>query len=176
MSQPERWLPIADWEGLYEVSDLGRVRGVDRFVGDRYRRLQRGRVVRFAPDKDGYHMVFLYRDGRPHARKVHRLVLQAFVGPADGRCALHRNDIRNDNRLSNLYWGDALRNHLDSVARGTFKFGSAHANSKLTESAVRDLRALRKTGASWNFLARRFGVTTRAIRYAARGQTWRHVK
>lgn len=60
-------------------------------------------------------IVVLYRDGRPHAMQVSRLVLTAFAGPppADDACALHENDDSWDNRIRNLRWGSRSENKAD---------------------------------------------------------------
>lgn len=116
-SAVERWKVVADAPG-YEVSDLGRVRGVDRTV--LYRD---GRTFRYAGQLliptatpgSGYHHVKL----KERSRNVHTLVLHAFVGPPKpGQLCRHLNGIPGDNRLSNLRWGTASENSYDTVRHG----------------------------------------------------------
>jgi NUMOD4 motif/HNH endonuclease len=121
----ERWLPIPGYEGFYEVSDLGRVRSLDRTelvdARDRctYTRRRRGRVLRVNPDKDGYHKVRLGRDGFQIERKVHALVLETFDRPCpEGMECRHLNDIKADNRLVNLAWGTQSENKQDELRNG----------------------------------------------------------
>ena len=105
----DRWLPIPGWEGLYDVSSLGRVRG------------RRGIKVDWA-DKDGYRRVSLYRGRSRSNRSIHALVLEAFVGPRPpGQEACHNNGDRADNRLDNLRWDTPSANQLDSVDHGTHR-------------------------------------------------------
>lgn len=67
----------------------------------------------------GYHYVGLYRDGKIHRVRVHRLVLSAWRGACpDGMDGLHRNDDRDNNSLSNLYWGTPTQNGHDAVRNG----------------------------------------------------------
>ena len=117
--QKEQWRSIPSAPG-YEVSDLGRVRGVDRVVmrGGRPMRV-RGRLL--APKMAG-------RDGRPRVqlgsatRLIHHLVLEAFVGPRpSGTEACHNNGDKLDNRASNLRWDTRSSNMRDTVRHGTHR-------------------------------------------------------
>lgn len=106
----ELWLPVVGYEGLYDVSNLGRVRGLDRFRSDGIP--CKGRILRPGPQRKGYLTVALCdAAGRPRSARVHQLVLAAFVGPCPvGMDVLHRNDIPGDNRLANLYYGTPSQN------------------------------------------------------------------
>lgn len=119
----ERWQVIAGTDGAYEVSDLGRVRSVDRTVtyrdGRRYR--AKGVVLRPSPSSDGgYPTVALSVHGKTVTRCVHRLVLEAFVGepPAGTECR-HMDGNPQNNALTNLRWGTRLENIRDQIRHGT---------------------------------------------------------
>ncbi|AZG43595.1 NUMOD4 domain-containing protein [Gordonia insulae] len=105
----EEWRAIPGYVGVYEVSDLGRIRSLDRTmvsaIGHATRRT--GQLISPARDSKGHLVVSLYgRDHTKRSARVHRLVLSAFVGPCPpGREALHRNSRAEDNRLTNLRWG-----------------------------------------------------------------------
>ena len=108
----EHWAPVIGFEGLYEVSDQGRVRGLDRF--GRGGRFVLGRMKKLTPNKDGYLTVSLSdATGQEFRRQVHRLVLEAFVGPApEGMESLHGPDHTPSNcRLDNLRWGTRTENN-----------------------------------------------------------------
>lgn len=105
----EKWRPVREWEGLYEVSDQGRVRSVTRtatnFNGNTY--TVQGRLRRSPAGTDGHHVVSLSNGQRRDTRSVQRMVLEAFVGPAmEGEIARHKNHDKSDNRLENLEWVD----------------------------------------------------------------------
>jgi NUMOD4 motif len=105
----ERWLPVPDWP--YEVSDLGRVRSVDRQLRDG--RTAGGVVLTPWRDAKGYLCVTL-RDGfRVRRVRVHRLVKRVWTGPPRGRQVRHVDDDKNDVRLSKLKYGNQKDNERD---------------------------------------------------------------
>jgi hypothetical protein len=105
----EQWLPIPEWEGLYEVSDEGRVLSVRRQL-----------LLKQRPDDDGYLTVGLSRGGKQRRFFVHRLVLLTFDGPCPpGHESRHLNGRRGDNRRSNLEWATHLMNVSNKRAHGT---------------------------------------------------------
>lgn len=117
----ETWLSVIGWEGYYEVSDLGRVRSVERIVprSSGHPQRIRERILKALPGAHGYPRVNLCVDGRYVQRTVHSLVLEAFVGPCPpGMESLHRNGVRTDCRLSNLRWGTSAENKADTRAHG----------------------------------------------------------
>ncbi len=125
----ERWIGIPEYEDRYEVSDLGRVRSLERRVPGRWAAGTRvpGRVLRPGRTTRGYFQVQLCRDGIISKRFIHRLVLEAFVGPSpEGQQACHWNGDPLDNRLENLRWDTASANQLDNVRLGV------HPNARKT--------------------------------------------
>lgn len=117
----ERWLPIPGYEGFYEVSDLGRVRSVDRtFVNKLGRkRFWPGVMMKTTPSSVGYPCVYLKKQGTAKMRNVHRLVMLAFVGPCpDGMEVLHRDGGKTNPALTNLHYGTKSENAYDTVRHG----------------------------------------------------------
>lgn len=180
MSAAERWLAIPGWEGLYEVSDLGRVRSLDRLVSCCHgsTRMQYGRTLR-PYLAEGYPMVELHRSLPVLVRlrvHVHALALFAFVGPRpDGMECLHEFGDRTDSRLQHLSWGTRLENAQDRIRHGTQVAGELHPAAKLTDTIVRSLRARHAAGESSLAMARELGVSRTTAERAANGTTWRHL-
>ena len=113
----EDWKPVLGFEGIYEVSDRGRIRSLPR-VNAAGHRIQ-GRMMALQRDKWGKLWLHLSRDGKATTSFVHRVVLEAFVGPCPpGHVACHRNDVGDDNRLSNLRWDTPSANRTDQVRNG----------------------------------------------------------
>ena len=127
----EVWKPVVGFEGHYEVSDHGRVRSVDRVVtyGNRWGggrpRFAPGRMLNLAKGNSHGHLAVRLsapgRESRPYL--VHRLVLEAFVGPApeDKPLGLHWDDDPANNCLGNLRWGSRSDNMHDRVRNGGVK-------------------------------------------------------
>jgi len=117
----ERWLPIAGFDGAYEVSDQGRVRSVSRVIirSNGTRHTHRGTVLKPGVQRSGHMLVSLKIDAVGHTRDVHKLVLEAFAGlrPEDMECC-HNNGDPADNRLVNLRWDSKSENGLDRVRHG----------------------------------------------------------
>lgn len=117
----EQWKQIPGWEGYYEASDLGRIRGVDRIVQTKNGpQTIKGKLLQPASDGRTEHMrVNLHRPGVSQTQSVHRLVLLAFRGaPEQGQEGCHFDDNPKNNRLSNLRWGTRSENTLDKVRNG----------------------------------------------------------
>ena len=109
----EQWKPIAGYEGLYEVSNLGRVKSIARLVpypngkGHNYPE----RIRRINTDRAGYKYVDLWKDGKGRSAKVHRLVAQTFIpNPSHLPEVNHINEDKTDNRAENLEWCTAEYN------------------------------------------------------------------
>ena len=95
----EIWKPIRDYEGFYEVSNLG---GIKRLENDKNRK---EKILKPYKNKLGYLCINLYRDNKVKQMYVHRLVAIAFIpNPENKPCIDHINTIRNDNRIENLRW------------------------------------------------------------------------
>ena len=109
----ERWLPVVGSGNRYEVSDTGTVRVRSTW-----------RPMRLSSDVDGYRQLTMVGpDGRRTAR-VHRLVMEAFVGPCpDGLVVDHINGIRHDNRLENLRYVTQAENIAASTRMGGARVG-----------------------------------------------------
>jgi hypothetical protein len=118
----ERWLPVAGYEGAYEVSDLGRVRSIDRVITRNGRpALLRGTVLKPNPvPPTGYLAVNIWRNGKCKMGRIHVLVLEAFVGPrpAIDIEGCHGNGDHHDNRLANLRWDTKKANAQDTLSHG----------------------------------------------------------
>lgn len=121
----ERWLPVVGHEGSYEVSDRGGVRSIERLVArsNGTSQWQSSVSLRQRLRRGGYLRVELRNDGRRRDVGVHRLVLEAFVGPCppEQECC-HGPGGPADNRLENLRWDTKSANSQDRISAGTDVF------------------------------------------------------
>jgi hypothetical protein len=121
MTRIEQWQPIPGWENCYSASDLGRIRSEDRTLElpSGQVRTYRGRILSQYVGPDGRCQVNLRVAGVGGGHRVHRLVLEAFVGPCpEGMEACHFDDDSSNNRLDNLRWDTSLANKVDMARNG----------------------------------------------------------
>lgn len=175
MSEQERWLDVVGYEGLYMVSDHGRVRSLDRTK--RHWRggtlIHRGRILKFGVDTDGYLHVGLVKDMRQTTRKVHQLVLAAFVGPMPaGLQVAHGDGCRKSNALSNLRYTTAKGNANDRVRHGRQTRGEATGTARLTPDQVLEIR---NSGLSLSNIASSFGISKTQAARIVRRESWAHL-
>ena len=108
----EQWKPIKGYEGIYEVSDLGRVRSLPRMLTDsKGRRHPVPMKMLKMHDRKGYDSVTLQDMGRKAIMSVHRLVAMAFIPNPDNLPIInHRDENPRNNQVSNLEWCDISYN------------------------------------------------------------------
>ena len=102
----EYWFSIAGWDGLYEVSNHGRIKSLERKItaGSRTYVIQE-RILRQRHDKDGYMMVDLQNAGKVITHKVHRIVATTFLkNPCNKPQVNHKDGNRANNNAQNLEW------------------------------------------------------------------------
>ena len=176
----ECWRPVKGYEGRYEVSDLGRIRSIQRTIRkssksrSSYDYTVPARMMR-QPLRAGYPSVTLYRDAVKVRESVHRIVAAAFLGAvSDGLVVCHIDGDRRNNRASNLRLDTPAANSADMISHGKSLVGTRNHLAKLTPDAVRVIRASRGV-LTQKQLAARFGVSKAAIGYVQRGSAWRHI-
>ena len=99
--EKEIWKSVPGYEGLYEVSNLGRVRSLT--IVDSIGRTKRGIVLRQKTAKNGYKEVCLHKNGRQKTKKVHRLVAEAFLANNENLPQVnHKDENQGNNLLGNL--------------------------------------------------------------------------
>lgn len=171
--EAERWLPVFGWEGLYEVSDLGQVRGLPRL--DNLGRPVRGRILTPTLSGDyGYLNVKLCRNGHGVTATVHSLVADAFIGPLrPGEETRHGPGGQLDNRLVNLSRGSHAENCEDTVRDGNSIHGIRNPHHKLTEAEAADICRRVANGETQKAAGARYGVSQPNVSMLVRGLTWR---
>ena len=173
----ETWKPVVGYEGLYEVSDHGRVRAMFESWNGRYKS---GRILKQLNHNHGYFLVNLYypeTHQRGRTRTVHSLVLESFVSPRpEGNDARHLDGNKKNNRIENLEWGTRLENVQDSIKHGTFVHGERVHFCKLDEGKVIQIRALVDSGVLCKTISERFGISiAQACRIGAR-KSWSYLQ
>ena len=138
----EEWRGVQGYEGLYEVSNLGAVRGLDRCVEGRWGNLVvHGRVLKPQKDRNGYLYVELNRGGSGVKKKIHRLVALAYLTNHNGAPQVnHLSGDKLDNSHTNLEWCTSQENIRHAISTGLRGGGELAGNSKLTLEDVHWIR------------------------------------
>lgn len=103
----EIWKDIEDYEGIYQVSNLGQIRN------------NRGCILRQKPSKDGYVRILLCKDNKYKSKYVHIIVAKAFVpNPFNKPEVNHIDAVKSHNTSNNLEWVTTRENHFHAVAHG----------------------------------------------------------
>jgi len=203
----EEWKAIPGFEGLYEVSNLGRIKSIRREI---LRTTPRdvtkfcyasygGKVLKPSVAKSRYNklnpypifcFVTLSKQNIQYNKRVHRLVLESFVGscPA-GMEGCHNDGDPTNNKLSNLRWDTASANQRDRKLHGTaggFKKGqnsmsgtitrgSANKLSKLKEKDVLEIRGVIPYLGMYRDLSEKYGVSISTIEAVLSRRNWTHI-
>lgn len=175
----EEWKDIAGFEGMYQVSNMGQVRSLDRVINDRGRHLK-GRVLAQSIGTSGYLHVGPSINGKQPPKYIHRLVAEAFIPNPDSRPHVnHIDGNKQNNHLSNLEWATAKENSQHAWVTGLANHsGENHASSKLTEDDVRFIRKHYNpdiTDFNLQALAEKFGVKKPTINKIVHRKAWKHV-
>ena len=171
-SMTDFWREIPGWEGFYEVSRNGEIRSMTRRIPNSrgFDVIRRSQHRKLTTDKYGYKVVLLNRAAKYQTRKVHHLVLEAFIGPRpdDSYETLHINGNPADNRVENLRWGTQQENNEDKIRHSKLK-GASNPVAKLT--AFQAFMAMESPLPNEE-LAKHLNVKPAAIKTLKRGQSW----
>lgn len=130
-----------------------------------------------ATNRHGYLYVKLTVNGRRVKSTVHKLVALTFLGPPvpPQDQVRHLDGNRQNNAVRNLAWGTAKDNAGDRTRHGTAATGERNAAAVLTSTQVNEILVKLQSGMTQKAVARRYGVSARAVKFIATGETWKHV-
>lgn len=125
----------------------------------------------------GYLAVCLSKNKKAHMKSIHRLILEAFVGPCPARMETrHKDGDRQNNTLSNLKWGTSKDNKQDMIEHNTSNRGEGHPKAKLNNWKVRVIRQLlKKKHLTQEQIAEIFGITQENISMIKTGKRWSYI-
>ena len=160
----EIWRDIEGYEGLYRVSNRGRVLSLKRPYAN-------GGILSPGHTTYGYHQVVLRKGGKSKCFVINRLVLQHFSHNPDNKPETnHKNGIKDDNRIENLEWVTKSENALHAYRTGLMrKDGEYNSRSKLNQFQV---RVIRKSDLRQYELANIFNVTQGNISSIKTRRSW----
>ena len=175
----EIWKDIEEFEGLYQVSNLGRVKSLERYVNHkRYKKqLIKERIIKPTLSFDKYYYVGLYKNGNVKNVTIHRLVCLSFLQKTNKKKEVnHKNGIKTDNRVENLEWCTRSHNILHAFKNGLKHGpkGEKNGKSKLTEKEVIKIKYSYKE-LNVAEIAKIYNVTETASYDITSNKSWKHI-
>lgn len=168
----EIWKDVKGYEGLYSVSNLGRIKSYLLFQGTGTR--ERIRVLSLA--SAGYPCLCLQKNGKQSTFLVHRLVAQAFIpNPLNLPQVNHIDSNKKNNNVDNLEWVTHQKNIDHASANNRIARGIRKWNSKLSEQDVIEVLKMLELGIKTPTIAKRFSVSDVLISRIKLGRAWRHI-
>lgn len=172
----ENWKTVLGYEGYYEVSDMGRVRSLDRIVNSRpgVKQKLKGRMKIQKRSLEKYFSVTLSMESKTKHKNVHRLVANAFIpNPHNKPCINHKDGNGFNNKVENLEWCTHHENTVHAYKTNLFPVdqnsGQKNGRSKLTNEEALTIRESYKNfdgtpEHKYKELAKAFGVSRTTIR------------
>jgi len=175
----ENWKDVVGYEGMYQVSDLGRVRSLDRVVNDCVGRTRRskGRVLTPGVMSSGYLLVVLCVTSTQTSHLVHRLVASAFLGPCpEGHEVRHGPTGKHDNRAKNLQYGTRSDNYKDKIRDGVDN-GKAvrRSDGRRFQSQMEAERLTGARGTHISAVCKKTALPSGNLRKTAGGYGWQFI-
>lgn len=173
----EVWKSVKGYEGLYEISNQGRLKGLEkiRIIGYGGTRIYPETIFTPTPNTKGYCVCVLRDHGKSKTFSIHRLVAEHFLERLDCKNSVnHKNGIKSDNRVENLEWCTVKENNDHAKETGLLAFGEKNPNSKISEIEAIKILSL-KGKKSAKELSSRYGITKESIWNIWKKASWSHI-
>lgn len=174
----EIWMPINGYEGIYEISNYGNIRSLDRRkrhsnIG--FTSICKGQTLKPKTHANGYYEVSLCKNGKSKFKLIHRLVAQSFIeNPENKPQVNHKNGNKKDNHINNLEWVTQKGNAEHAVKIGLYGNGERMYNHILSEKDVLEIRKLYPEN-TLSQLSNSYKVSITTIHYIVTRRAWKHV-
>lgn len=181
----EIWKPVVGYEGIYEVSSLGRIRSLPRIVKSRSPngRLMKGKIRKPNFRSHGYIQFNLYDKENKNfaARNLHRIIAMAFIPNPENKPEVNHIDANpSNNSLSNLEWVTHKENIVHAVKIGLLRDQKGQKNNMvvLSDDDVIKIKTMLKNGLTYYKIHENFfsHVSIGTIRAIKENRTWTHVQ
>lgn len=170
----EIWKSISEYEGMYDVSNLGRIRS--------HKYINSPRTMANKKDPNGYESIVLCKYGTRNQQRIHRLVAFEFLpNPNNYPVVNHKNGIRNDNRAENLEWCTQSQNLIHSrdvlgyKRKGESSQGSKNGRALVSEEQVLAMRKDRELGKSNIEISNCYKISPSTLSKILTRNTWKHI-
>jgi len=179
----EQWKDVVGYEGIYRVSNMGRIKSLSRKVDHEYSKkiFIKERILKGWLINSGYFSIGLSKDGYNSKKLIHRIVAEAFITNPENKPEInHKNGIKTDNRVENLEWCSSSHNKLHSFKMGLSpkpkRKGEKNGRSKLTKNDVLQIRSIYPQGwLTQQEIADAYDVTQVHISRILLRKIWTHI-
>ena len=162
----EEWATISNYEGKYQVINMGRIKSLSRIENGFTERILNPVTIR------GYRYIGLSTKGKTKLVRVHRLVAIHFIpNPVNKPTVNHKNGIKYDNRVDNLEWATCGENNKHAIDTGLKKVlkGESVNNAMLSNAQALEIFNSKEDN---NILSSQYNVSVGQIRAIKRGSRW----
>ena len=174
----EVWKDVIGYEGIYEVSNLGIIRSVERYDYSGHKR--KAKTIAFVIDRDGYAKVHLCLCGKARYHFVHRIVATAFIDNPENLPQInHKDENKKNNKAENLEWCTAKHN-INYGKRNALvadaQYGEKAHSSKLTQEDVNKIRQQYEPRSKENNmikLAKQYGISESQVWRIINNKRWK---
>lgn len=179
MKELEIWKPVYGFEDVYEVSNTGRVRSLNRIkmnFGTTPLCII-GKILKQQHVTSGYLKVALCKDGKEKTQLVHILVAKHFIPNLLNKKEVNHIDFdKENNRASNLEWATSKENKEHSVRHGVNARGIRHSQAKLTEEQVLEIRRKKEPWVyTIGMICKDYGISKDTVKRIMNRKLWKHI-
>jgi hypothetical protein len=157
----EIWKPVVGYEGLYEISSMGRLKSLSKrwFSGTGRECFHDGMIMSLTKSPEGYPQARLRKNKIAITHRIHRLVADAFIlNPLQYRCVNHIDSNRENNAVENLEWATHQTNRMHALTNGFALRGDKNPLTKLKDADILII-AFESDGKTNRHLAKQYGVS-----------------
>lgn len=166
----EKWRDIPGYEGLYQASDLGKIKSLEKYVNNRYKDVYREeRILKPSISKGGYKRVVLTKDGTKKYIAVHRLIAMTFIPNPDNFPQInHKDEDKQNNCVSNLEWCTCKYNTRYSKAKKIIQYD-------LEGNYIKEWDCIKQVEEELNIKSNNLGNCLKGRNKTAGGYIWRYI-
>jgi hypothetical protein len=180
LEQTEIWKDIPEFQGFYQISNLGRVRSCDRYVAKHKNgalSLLKGSLKKIVYEKNHYPFVDLYKNNKRSKQYMHRLMAIAFLpNPKNLKEINHIDGNKQNFSPSNLEWCSHIDNCLHAINTKLHDCqGEQHHNATLLNETVIKIRELHQSGITQTEISKKFSINLRLVSKIVNRERWKHI-